>query len=80
MGVPTIASDLRTFRAHFTDAAIRYVPGGDAAALAAAIRDLASDPSAAESLGREAQRQAAAYSWEAQARRYVGIVERLIRA
>jgi glycosyltransferase involved in cell wall biosynthesis len=78
MGVPMIASDLATFRAHFTDAAIRYVPGGDPAALANAIRELAADPERAEELGRQAQRQAAAYAWEAQARRYVEIVERLI--
>lgn len=78
MGVPIIASDLATFRAHFTDAAIRYVPGGDPAALAAAIRELAADPQAAEELGRQARLQAAAYDWAVQGRRYVEIVERLI--
>ncbi len=78
MGVPTVASDLRTFRAHFTDAAVRYVPGGDPGALAAAIRELAAAPAAAEALGREAQRQASAYAWDVQARRYVEIAERLI--
>ena len=31
MGVPTIATDLATFRHHFTDAALRFVPGDDAA-------------------------------------------------
>ena len=36
MGVPIVASDLATFRAHFSDAAIRYVPGGDTSALGAA--------------------------------------------
>jgi glycosyltransferase involved in cell wall biosynthesis len=78
MGVPIIASDLRTFRAHFTDAAIRYVPGGDPAALAEAIGGLAANPDAAARLGREAQQQAAAYGWDVQARQYVEIVERLI--
>ncbi len=77
MGVPVIASDLATFRAHFSDDAIRYVPGGDPAALAAAIRQLAADPAAAEQLGAEARQQAAGYAWEVQARRYVQIVERL---
>jgi glycosyltransferase involved in cell wall biosynthesis len=80
MGVPIIATDLATFRAHFSDQAIRYVPGADAAALAAAIRELAADPAAASRLGAEAHRQAAAYAWEVQAERYVGIVERLIRS
>jgi glycosyltransferase involved in cell wall biosynthesis len=80
MGVPIIASDLATFRAHFTDAAIRYVPGGDPAALADAIRELAADPRRAEELGRQARLQAAAYDWAVQGRRYVEIVERLIAA
>jgi glycosyltransferase involved in cell wall biosynthesis len=80
MGIPIIASDLATFRAHFTDEAIRYVPGGDPAALAAAIRELAADPMAASRLGAEAHRQAADYAWSVQAERYVAIVERLVAA
>jgi glycosyltransferase involved in cell wall biosynthesis len=80
MGTPIIASDLATFRAHFTEEAIRYVPGGDPAALAIAIRELAADPVTAARLGAEAHRQAAGYAWEVQARRYVGVVERLIAA
>jgi glycosyltransferase involved in cell wall biosynthesis len=78
MGVPTVASDLATFRAHFSGAAVRYVRGGDPDALAAAIRELAADPSAATAMGEEAQRQARRYAWDEQAARYVGIVERLI--
>jgi glycosyltransferase involved in cell wall biosynthesis len=78
MGVPVIATDLATFRAHFSDEAIRYVPGSDAPALADAIRELAADPVAASRLGAEARRQAAAYAWEVQAARYVAIVERLV--
>jgi glycosyltransferase involved in cell wall biosynthesis len=78
MGVPIIASDLATFRAYFDDGAIRYVPGADPTALAAAIRELASDPAAASQLGAEAHRQAAAYAWDIQAARYVSIVERLV--
>jgi glycosyltransferase involved in cell wall biosynthesis len=78
MGMPIIASDLATFRAHFSDAAIRYVPGGDAATLAAAIRELAADPERAERLGADARHQAAAYAWDVQARAYLEIVERLI--
>jgi glycosyltransferase involved in cell wall biosynthesis len=77
MGVPTIASDLATFRSHFNDEAIRYVPGGDPGALAAAIRELASDPAGAARLGAEAHRQAAGYAWSHQAEHYVAIVERL---
>ena len=78
MGVPIIATDLATFRAHFTDAAVRYVPGGDPSALADAIRVVAADPDAAARLGAEAQRQAAAYDWVQQGRHYLEVVERLI--
>jgi glycosyltransferase involved in cell wall biosynthesis len=78
MGVPVIATDLATFRAHFSDEAIRYVPGADRPALAAAIRELAAEPAVASRLGTEARRQAAAYAWEVQAARYVAIVERLV--
>jgi glycosyltransferase involved in cell wall biosynthesis len=78
MEVPIIATDLATFRAHFSDTAIRYVPGGDPTAVAAAIRELAADPAAASRVGAEAHRQAEAYAWEVQAARYLEIVERLI--
>jgi glycosyltransferase involved in cell wall biosynthesis len=78
MGLPIIASDLATIRAHFTAEAIRYVHGGDPAALAAAIRELASDPAAAARLGAEAHRQAAAYDWGVQAAHYLAVVGRLM--
>lgn len=77
MGIPIVASDLKTFRAHFTDEAIRYVPGGDVAALASALGALAADPAGAVEMGAEARRQAARYAWPEQARRYLAIVERL---
>jgi len=79
MGLPIIASDLATFRAHFDEEAIRYVPGGDPAALANAIRELAADPAAAARLGAEAHRQAAPYAWQLQVPRYLAVVERLLR-
>lgn len=78
MGVPIVASDLRTIRAHFTDDAIRYVPGGDPEALAVALRALAGDPVGTARLGAEARRQSAQYEWAEQAQRYVAIVEKLL--
>jgi len=78
MGLPIIASDLATFREHFTDAALRVVPGGDPDALADAIRALAADPAAAADLGAEARRQAAPYAWERQAPTYLGVIDRLL--
>lgn len=78
MGVPVIASDLATFRAHFTEAAIRYVPGGDATALAGAITELAGDPDLAARLAAEAHRQLEPYAWPIQAAGYLEVVDRLV--
>ncbi|HET7520634.1 MAG TPA: glycosyltransferase [Candidatus Limnocylindria bacterium] len=78
MGLPIIATELDTFRAHFTSEAVRYVPGGEPPALASAISQLASDPAGAREMGAAAQRQAAAYAWPLQRQRYVELVERLM--
>jgi glycosyltransferase involved in cell wall biosynthesis len=78
MGLPAIVSDLATFRAHFSEEALRYVPGGDTRALAAAIRELAADPPRAAAMGLAARREAQRYAWQEQAARYVAIVERLV--
>jgi glycosyltransferase involved in cell wall biosynthesis len=77
MGVPTIATDLTTFRHHFTDAALRFVPGNDPDALARAVESLVDHPAAATATGLEAQRQAAAYDWETQKAHYLSVVGRL---
>jgi glycosyltransferase involved in cell wall biosynthesis len=78
MGVPVIASDLATFRAHFDGAAIRYVPGADPRALAGAIRDAVADPAAAAARASEARRQAEPYAWAIQSRRYLDVVGELV--
>ena len=77
MGVPTIATDLATFRHHFTDAALRFIPGGEPLALARAVESLAADPDGTVATGLEAQRQATAYDWEHQKGRYLAVVARL---
>jgi glycosyltransferase involved in cell wall biosynthesis len=78
MRLPVIASDLRTFRAHFDDAAIRYVPGGDPAALGAAITALAEDPQSASRLAEAAGRQVKPYAWSTQKQHYVAVVDSLL--
>lgn len=77
MGIPTIATDLATFRHHFTDAAVCFVPGGPDA-LARAIEALVSSPGRTTAMGLEMQRQAAAYDWVGQRGRYLDIVDRLV--
>jgi glycosyltransferase involved in cell wall biosynthesis len=78
MGVPTIASDLATFRHHFTDAALSFVPGGDPGALARGLEAMADHPEQTVAMGQEARRQASAYDWEVQRARYLEIVDRLV--
>ncbi len=80
MGVPTVASDLATFRHHFDGSALSFVPGGDAGAIARAIEALVDDPGAAVAMGIEARRQAAAYDWEVQKKRYLAIIARMLEA
>jgi glycosyltransferase involved in cell wall biosynthesis len=78
MGVPIIASDLRTFRSHFDAKAIRFVPGADPRALAEAILELASDPDRANAMAAEARRQAKPYAWAVQSTHYLAVVEGLL--
>lgn len=78
MGTPVVASDLRTLRAHFDDEAIRYVPGGDPVALAAAITALAGAPDTAARQAEAARRQAAPYAWADQRRHYLAVVDSLL--
>jgi len=79
MGVPVIASDLATFRAHFDATHLTYVPGGEADALAVAFRRFAADPQAASRQAAAARRQGKPYGWSRQAPAYLAVVERLIR-
>ncbi len=79
MGVPVVASDLATFRHHFSERALCLVPGGDGSALARAIERLVDDPEGTSVMGLEGQRQATAYDWEVQKRAYLEIVARLVR-
>lgn len=77
MGVPVIASDLATFRYHFSADALRYVPGADPDALATAIRRDLADPAGLQKRAGEALRQYERYRWERQRERYLAVVDRL---
>jgi glycosyltransferase involved in cell wall biosynthesis len=78
MGVPVIASDLVTFRSHFSEEALRYVPGGDPAALASAIGELARHPERAVAMEEEARRQATPYAWAIQGAAYLDVIAGLV--
>jgi glycosyltransferase involved in cell wall biosynthesis len=78
MGVPVIATDLATVRRHFDGTAIRYVPGDDPPALAAAIESLATGPAAAAAQAAAASEQARPYAWTSQKAHYLAVVEALL--
>ncbi len=74
MGVPILATDLATFRHHFSPDAIRFVPGGGGEALVAAIEEMVADPAGTVRMGMTAQREATAYDWQVQKQHYLQII------
>lgn len=80
MGVPVVATDLATFRHHFSAEAIRFVPGGRPDALVTAITELVADPAGTVRMGLAAQREATAYDWQLQKEHYLRIIGRFAPA
>jgi glycosyltransferase involved in cell wall biosynthesis len=80
-GCAVLASDLPSTAEVVQDGeTARLVPPGDVAALAGAIRELATDPAMVRWLGAQAQAEAQHYTWDARAARirsFVGAEERV---
>jgi glycosyltransferase involved in cell wall biosynthesis len=76
-GAPVIASDAASIPEAGGDAAL-YFPAGDAAALAAAIERVFTEPALASNLKEKGRRQAAAMSWDVTAEQTLEIFERLV--
>jgi glycosyltransferase-like protein len=77
-GLPVVASDIPVFREYLAperDALL--VPAGDAAALAGAMRRLATDPELRARLGAAGPALAGRFPWEAVARRHLDLYARL---
>lgn len=78
-GKPVVASDLDCFREIAgANAALALFPAGDAAELAARLRELLADPAARGRLSAKARVYAAAHSWGAVARRTATVYESAI--
>ena len=76
VGRPIVASDLPAIREVLEDnVTALLVPGGDAAAIAAAVRRLIDDPALAARLARGAALAVRDYSWDRRAER----IETLLR-
>lgn len=78
-GVPVVASDSGALRDVVGGAGV-LVPPGDAAALAAALADVALDPARAADLRATGLARAAEYTWESIAERYEAMYRQVVAA
>jgi glycosyltransferase involved in cell wall biosynthesis len=70
MGKPVIASDLDSVREVLTDGEdALLVPAAEAAALAQGVQRVLEDAALAARIGRNAKARAAAFGWDARAKR-----------
>jgi glycosyltransferase involved in cell wall biosynthesis len=77
LGIPVVVAGLPTLRDHFAEDEVLFFTPGDADALAAALLVVARDPDAARARAEAAHRRAQAYAWEANAARYVRLLDDL---
>ena len=78
MGKPVVASRLPMVERTFPEGSVATYEPGDAASLAAAIARLIDDPTGRDEAVEAAAAVVREASWEGEAVRYVGLVERLI--
>ena len=77
MGIPVVTSDLAAIHDYFDEDEVRFVPGGESAALAEALIAIARDPDAAAAQAARARQRYEAYRWNAQAAAYVALLDAL---
>jgi glycosyltransferase involved in cell wall biosynthesis len=77
MEIPVVTSDLRAIHDYFGDDELVFVPPGDSEALAAALAEVARRPEEAAARARRASARYAAYRWDAQAARYLALLDSL---
>jgi len=78
LGVPVIASRLRTVEHYFPDPAVRLVAPGDPNAMASAIEELFRAPVLRRRMVRDAQRIARELSWEHQEAPFFAAIDELV--
>jgi glycosyltransferase involved in cell wall biosynthesis len=77
LGIPVAVSGLPTLREHFAEDEVLFFTPGDANSLAAALLAIAADPETARARAEAARRRARAYAWDANAARYVRLLDDL---
>jgi glycosyltransferase involved in cell wall biosynthesis len=81
MGLPVVASRLPCIGDYFTEGQeLRMFTPGDPQDLAAALRELSLDPSAARERALRARTRLESIAWERQCERYLALVDELVRA
>ena len=75
MGIPVIASDLKTFRQHFSDDEILYFETGNPEELAKAIKYAVQHPELLFQQAQRASRRFQSYRWEVMKERYINMYE-----
>lgn len=78
-GCAIVASDLPALREILGEGEAVWVRPGDAEALAAGIRALASDPQRARALGERARARSSEFTWDARGRRVKAVLEAVQR-
>jgi glycosyltransferase involved in cell wall biosynthesis len=79
LGIPTIASRLRTIEHYFGERAVRFVEPGNVGEMAAAIEELYRDPARRAELAQNARRAAERIGWPAQRAEYYRAIDSLLK-
>jgi glycosyltransferase involved in cell wall biosynthesis len=77
LGIPVVSADLPAIREYFSADEVLFFRAGDANALATALREVATHPEAARMRAAAARRRYEEYRWQANAKRYAALLERL---
>jgi glycosyltransferase involved in cell wall biosynthesis len=79
LGIPVICAELPTISSYFGPREVRFFTAGDARSLADALVDVARDPGAARERASAARDRYRDYRWAVNEKRYVELLERLLR-
>ncbi len=79
LGIPTIASRLRTLEHYFSERAVRFVEPGNVGEMAAAIEELYRDPARRAELALNARRAAERIGWPVQRAKYYRVIDALLQ-
>lgn len=77
LGVPVVVARLRTLAHHFGDDEVTFFAPGDPQSLADALRWVAENPDDSRIKAQRARRRSAAYAWDENRDRYVGVLRSL---